>query len=140
MSDYRFGVGTTFYDLAKDIAKYYDPSKSLAYNKALALELYYTRYQIHDFTKPGQGMSANKLHPKETYDKNHMLDNYMRRYLELDINAKLGLDFNTFINQPTWKIARTFDIVDDFIGARTAIEETMRKKLEAQKKNEDSKK
>lgn len=82
-------------------------------------------------------MALNGLHPKLDSRRNHIVDNHMRRALELDVYQKLGISFTELMNMPRGEIIRIYEICDDFIGSKAAIEENLRKKEEARKKSED---
>lgn len=105
------------------------------------MEFYETYFGIHDFTKPGQALNTIALHPKEEYFKNSIYDNRLRKFLELDIASKTGMDFNTFLDLPRYEIENIIRVMTEFQEKVNAIEERnqeqIRRDQERQQKNQE---
>lgn len=66
-----------------------------------------------------------------------MYDNYVRKYLELDIYKRLGISLDELLDRPRYQVLRIFDLINEFLEVKFKIEEEERRKILAEQRRND---
>lgn len=111
----RFGVKVDYDDFIKEAFKFTTKlSKDYITAKQILVELYETKYNIHNHALDTGVMSSVKFNKAETYTDHYLRQSYLDLYLYKSINKYLGISFDDFIDRPKSEIDELVARVDAF--------------------------
>lgn len=125
-----------YLEVIRKILKIYRPKRDNVYNKQLLLEIYETIYGIFDHTVPGFPLASSSLHPKENVYENNIYENRLRKYLELKIHERTGLNFIEFLDLPRAEVETILKVTQQFEQKVDNIQTSARRKAEIEAEQE----
>lgn len=99
----------------------FKPTGNYIYDKQVLVELYETKFGIHDHIKAGGPLSSVSINEKEIYTKDFLYESYLRTFIYKDIGKKLSISFDDYINRPRYEIDSINRIVEEIEIKRNEV-------------------
>jgi hypothetical protein len=96
----------------------------------LFIELYETTYGICDHVNNLNPLASVQFNNSENFMKDYLYDGYLTTFLFKELNKKLGMSFDDFLNRPKFEIETIIRIVDETDKKKNRINESVMKDLE----------
>ena len=93
-----------YLELVREALSKFQLSKNYLYNRQLLIELYETKFGIHDHVNNGGGLASVTFHEAERYMHNYLYEKYLSSFMYRNIGAKLNISFDDYIDRPRYDI------------------------------------
>lgn len=114
-----------FDEFIVEIIRSFKPTGNYIYDKQVLLNIYETKFGIHNHLSPSGPLASVKFNECEGFHRNFIYESHLRNFIMKDLGKKLNMSFDEFINRPRYEIDIMLEVADSLDRKKNEINNTV---------------